>query len=587
MNGTLRTGVALLALANTLPAAAAPASATDNRLSRLEAQVRAQAGMIAEQRHLIDEQRAALERLRADTRVPASLAGTPQDATAILRAGGGASTGPTPSEGAQTVATATGPAGAAPSAGTDAIGTQVARAVGAANALAQADLERPRAAVIGGRPSLTTADGRFTVAVRAIVQGDVGGYFQRAAGPLTTDFRRGSVGGGRENVGAGQLSNGQNFRRARIGIEGTFDRDWGYRFVGEFGGSGTEGPARINDAWISYTGFAPFTVQVGAFAPPANMDDGQSPEDQIFLERASSAELSRALAGADGRAAVSVRGNGTRWFGAVSATGPTVNDAEALGEQLGVVGRAAYLVASDQAAGKYNVQIGASGTYVFNTADQGFGANPRFPFRLRDRPELRLDSTRLIDTGAIDGSSAYAVGCEAGAQVRQFYLQGEYFTYGIGRRNTAVSDPAFDGGYIEGSWVLTGEYRRQNMATASFQNPRPRANFNPRTGGWGAFELAARYSWLDLNYQKGRFQTPAAANSVRGGSQKIVTMGLNWYPTSNLKFLFNWLHVDVDRLNPAGPGNLTPFGAAPGTPPIGAELGQSYDAVALRSQFAF
>ena len=39
-------------------------------------------------------------------------------------------------------------------------------------------------------------------------------------------------------------------------MEGTFNRDFGYRFVGELAGSGTEGPARINDAWVSYTGFA-------------------------------------------------------------------------------------------------------------------------------------------------------------------------------------------------------------------------------------------------------------------------------------------------------------------------------------------
>jgi phosphate-selective porin OprO/OprP len=51
--------------------------------------------------------------------------------------------------------------------------------------------------------------------------------------------------------------------------------------------------------------------------------------------------------------------------------------------------------------------------------------------------------------------------------------------------------------------------------------------------------------------------------------------------------MLNWLHVDVDRLNPAGPGNLTPFGPAPGTPPLGVQIGQDLDIFGLRTQYAF
>jgi phosphate-selective porin OprO/OprP len=43
----------------------------------------------------------------------------------------------------------------------------------------------------------------------------------------------------------------------------------------------------------------------------------------------------------------------------------------------------------------------------------------------------------------------------------------------------------------------------------------------------------------------------------------------------------------VNRLNPAGPGNLTPFGPAPATPPNGVQIGQDLNVIALRSQFSF
>ena len=46
-------------------------------------------------------------------------------------------------------------------------------------------------------------------------------------------------------------------------------------------------------------------------------------------------------------------------------------------------------------------------------------------------------------------------------------------------------------------------------------------------------------------------------------------------------------HVDVERLNPAGAGNLLPFGPAPGTPPLGVQIGQDLDIYGLRTQYSF
>ena len=51
---------------------------------------------------------------------------------------------------------------------------------------------------------------------------------------------------------------------------------------------------------------------------------------------------------------------------------------------------------------------------------------------------------------------------------------------------------------IEASWLLTGESRRYSPTSAAFQAPKPRIPFVGR-GGWGAWELAARFSQLDLN----------------------------------------------------------------------------------------
>jgi phosphate-selective porin OprO and OprP len=444
----------------------------------------------------------------------------------------------------------------------------------------------PKVAFINNRPTITSADTRSSMAFRTNVQLDGAAYGESPAGPLDTDFRRGSVGNmpNRENTGARDFSDGFYFRRARFGVEGAIAGDFNYRLLLELGGSGTEGPTRINDAWIAYTGFAPFTFQLGAFSPPANMDDGTSPEDLWFIERSSAGELSRSLGAADGRIGFGTKVNGARWMSSLTLTTRTVNDAEVFDVQGAAVLRAGFLAATSS---DYNLHLGASGTYVFAPADQGQDSVPRHPLRFRDRPEVRVDSTRLVDTGSIDADHASALGVELGGNWRNFHLQGEHFWFEVERRgSSALSDPDFKGYYLQGSWMISGESRRYNPTTGSFQNPRPRVPFSGG-GGPGAWELAARFSRLDLNFEEGLAGTAAASNAVRGGDQQIWTFGVNWFPSPNVKIMMNYLLIDVDRLNPAGPGNTQPFGPPPNTPPWGVQVGQDLDVFALRTQFSF
>jgi phosphate-selective porin OprO/OprP len=446
--------------------------------------------------------------------------------------------------------------------------------------------EAPKLAFSNNRPTITSGDGRASIAVRANVQLDGAMYGESPAGPLSTDFRRGSVGGvpNRENTAARDFSDGFVTRRARIGVEGTIASSFSYKFLAELGGSGTEGPTRINDTWIAYSGFAPFTIQLGAFAPLANMDDSTSAEDIAFMERASAAELSRSLAGADGRLGIAVKTSRARWMSSLALTTRTVNDAEVFDSQASAVGRVGFLLATDE---DYNVHLGASGTYVFSLADQGEGTTPRHPVRFRDRPEVRVDGVRLIDSGSIDADHVSVIGSEIGANWKNFYLQGEHFWFDIMRpASSTAQDPHFAGYYLQGSWILTGESRRYNPVTGAFQAPRPKASFS-RNGGFGALELAARYSRMDLNFEEGLPGSTALPPSVRGGDQQVWTLGINWYPNPNVKLMLDYLLIDVSRLNPAGAGNPQPFGAAPNTPPNGVQTGQDLDVIALRTQFSF
>jgi phosphate-selective porin OprO/OprP len=234
----------------------------------------------------------------------------------------------------------------------------------------------------------------------------------------------------------------------------------------------------------------------------------------------------------------------------------------------------------------FNLHIGLNGTYVIEPAQTTQSGASGYGLRLRDRPELRVDSTRLIDTGSIASDDGYSAGVEFAANWKNFYVQAENFWYGFGLRDSTLPDPSFGGYYVEASWFPTGESRRYTPGNAAFQAPRARIPFDGK-GGWGAWELALRYSNTDLNDHEGASGSAASPESVRGGEQSIYGAGVNWYLNSNVKLMFNYQHVDVDRLNPAGPSNPTPFGAPPATPPVGVQVGQDLDTFALRSQFSF
>lgn len=425
-----------------------------------------------------------------------------------------------------------------------------------------------------GRPSFATADGRFSANIKAILMLDAGKYFQKDNLPAAVTNR--------------DLNEGANFRRARIGLDGKLFRDFDYSFIYEFGGSGQEDPGRLYEAAITYTALKPFRIKVGAFEPNIGLAAAVSTSQMPLMERPAPAEIARSVAAGDSRVAAQVSGSGvlggsdegiaTRWFfstaytGNIIATGSSAASAtvQPFDEQTAWIGRVAF---APYGGTTWLAHLGANYQYVIQPNDSGTAANPRYAAQLRDRPELRLDGTRLIDTGAIDANHVAVLGLEGAFQYGPAMIEGEWFKYKIDRRiSTAAAppDPHFAGWYVMGSWVLTGEPRVYNPAEARFDAPRLSYNFNPEAGTWGAFELAARYSLTDLNYREGNVGTAPVLGAIRGGEQKIWSVGVNWYLNPSMRLMLDWQHVDVDRLNASG-----------------AQIGQTYNALAARGQVNF
>ncbi|MBS0409727.1 MAG: porin [Proteobacteria bacterium] len=555
--GAMRAATLALLLAGVAaPALAAPkADPRDARIEQLEAQVRQL--MEDHQRLAAEDQQLMAQAQQLAAEVAALKTGQQAQAQAV-----------------QTVQTA-----------------QAAQAEAAAKKPAPGSVVTTMAA---GRPIWSTADGRFTASVHAILQLDAGRYSQAAAGPIATDLRRsgpalGATSGNVDLTHARDLKDGVDFRRARLGVDGTAFGDWDYKLILDFGGTGVENTGQLYEGWVQYSGLKPVRIRVGAFSPSIGLEDQASTNSMPFLERSAVEDMARGLAAGDTRVNAEVFANGPHWLVSGAITGRTIGvintgtaaaTAQTYGDQLGFVGRVA---ATPLHGSDWLVHVGAHGSYVDRLADTtGPGTNGVTPITayavgFSNTQELRIDGTKLINTGNITADHASTVGLEFAAQKANFLVQSEYERLAVSRTDGAAS-PHFSGWYVEGLWMLTGEQRKYNAQTAAFDAPPVAHPFSWKDGTWGAWEIGLRWSEVNLNYRAGATGTAPGADSIRGGDEQNLALGLNWWPNPLVRFMFDYEHVKIDRLSPS---------AALFQTPTGAQIGQTYDTIAVRSQFAF
>jgi phosphate-selective porin OprO/OprP len=241
--------------------------------------------------------------------------------------------------------------------------------------------------------------------------------------------------------------------------------------------------------------------------------------------------------------------------------------------QWGAQGRLTFLPLYE-CDGRHWLHLGVSGGW--RNGQNNIATSPQRTFQLRARPELRDDdpagspagaqvipnanSNRMIDTGPIAASDQYLAGLEFCYVRGPFSIQAEY---GATRIANAVGiapaanvfnpklipaqDYTFHGGYVQLAYTLTGEaraYDRKGGTLArQYFGPKPlfsnawavrdeNGHFDFGTGAW---EIAARYSYTNLNDGVG-------LNRIQGGIMDGFTAGLNWYLNTNVSCMFDWVY---------------------------------------------
>jgi phosphate-selective porin OprO/OprP len=410
-----------------------------------------------------------------------------------------------------------------------------------------------------GRPTIASADGRMSFAIGGLWQLDMGGYFQNPY--PNTQFPK-------------LPSTAVNLRRGRLYFVAKYD-DWRVNVTPDFGDN-PDGNPTLYEANINYTGIKPLTFTVGYTHPFVSLEDATFPGNLLFLERPSIVFIERSVAAGIQRASLGGYAATGDYFASAYLTGPTFGaqrDTLLNNEQLAFVSRVAVRPYHDQ---DWNLHAEASGQHVFhpNLNTSGVPGVSQQTISLADEPELRLAFDPLVDTGPISASSASVYGGGVGANWRNFLMQGEFYQIAVIQSKLPhVPAPmlGFNGGYVEGSVVLTGEAHPYNIDKAAWGRPHSDHPFSLAEGGIGAWEVAARYSTVDLNSDVVPGAPQSVTGGVYGGKQQIGAAALSWYPNDWLRFILQFQYVDVNKLNSAGT----------------TQIGQKFETLALRAEAAW
>lgn len=159
---------------------------------------------------------------------------------------------------------------------------------------------------------------------------------------------------------------------------------------------------------------------------------------------------------------------------------------------------------------------------------------PEGSTQFRGRPENRW-TPFFVSATNVPADDVTLLGLEAALVLNSLSLQAEYVA---ANTESEGADHTFSGYYVEVAYLLTGEVRPYDRANGIFGKIKPKQNFGK--DGWGAFELAARASAVDLN-----------DNDVTGGKMDNYTLGLNWYLNPSVRVMLNYVHSELDSIGNA------------------------------------
>jgi len=158
--------------------------------------------------------------------------------------------------------------------------------------------------------------------------------------------------------------------------------------------------------------------------------------------------------------------------------------------------------------------------------------------RLKGKNESNI-SDNYVDTGNMEAKHQWNVNFEQLWSLENFSVLMEYVHNWTATKTSGIEQ--FNGFYVTGSYVLSGEQRPYDMKAAYARRIKP-------TGKYGAWEIVSRIGRNDLQ-----------TRTIDGGINNRYNLGLNWWATQYWKAGFIYGVSNLDKNGVTGITNSLQF----------------------------
>jgi len=336
----------------------------------------------------------------------------------------------------------------------------------------------------------------------------------------------------------GDIQNGADFRRARLSAKGSVVENMNYFMQMDFGFFGRP---TFTDVWTEFTDVPLLgKVRVGQWKQPFGLEVVSSFRYTTMMERSSTFQAFTPFRGIGVGFYDNSDDLNTTWAASYFRTGQ-----DQFGGSLstnggnGMASRLTHLMWYESGGENY---LHLGGGYFYNVP-------PNNTARFRSIPEIFVGefvpngigtsgqatpalangTPFFVNTGLLgDTNHVNTYGLESLWVHGPLSVQAEGMAAMVDQSSLPTS--LLSGGYATVGYFLTGEHRPYDRKAGAIDRVIPKANVT-RCGGFGAWELAARWSYIDLT-----------DNLIRGGTMQNMTAGVNWYTNPYCKFVFNYIH---------------------------------------------
>ncbi len=327
-------------------------------------------------------------------------------------------------------------------------------------------------------------------------------------------------------------------RQARLEMEGTLSRDWGFKVQTDFGSgtinqslgtAGANSTGTLRDAFVEWRKFKELQVRLGQFFEPISQEDMCSTRFIDFVERSPlnrlmpGREIGLQVAGLLFDDVLSYQVMGLGGGALLNDQGRAVVDRDDE-KELGLLLRVSpFRPSGPDVLKNLRLGLGASIASVDSVPATGFD------LVTTELSILYLDST--VATFPFDGRRS-RIDPQISWAFGPFSLSAEYL---LRRDELAHGAPESEiessGWYVAATCLLTGEDKK------------PESRIVPN-GDWGAVELAIRYSNVSVDNAVDAGIAVAAGNAEEVST---FTVGVNWWITRFVRISANGVVESYDE----------------------------------------